>query len=52
MLIVAIAIMWLAAAALFWTAFTGLELRFEILRRKNARVAGNAVPINPRAKAS
>ncbi len=45
MLVWAIVIVWVAAAALFWVAFTGLELRFAIARRKHTpEYARSAIP--------
>ena len=46
MLVLAIVIVWVAAAALFWVAFTGLQLRFAIARRKHAP----ALPLLPDEK--
>ncbi len=52
MLVSAIVVVWLTAGALFWAAFTGLQLRFELARRKNAPVPANSVAVSPRTEAS
>ena len=46
MLVMTIVVVWVVAAALFWVAFTGLELRFAIARRKHAP----ALPLLPDEK--